>query len=567
MEPTQEVNVEYLNFNPDAPAQGYWGMHMLSKMLESIAPNTVVSNCPELPGRFTDSEVAKSMDRSAIVVVPGEQNAEFVEQVNAHISRYVAVVLIITGDEQNLFPVHEIKHPNIRIWVMSPNVKIDYPPTVSHFLGFGFAPHMEELPAEAPIKLVDWFFAGQINNDERVACHKQLEKLQKEDMSYEICATAGFAQGFQPSDYVKKMAMSKVVPCPGGPCSPDTFRAYEALESGAIPILGAFAGNHKEKGYWRMVLGDDHPLEVIEDWDKLPDLVRYYHDVFPYRSNQVFAWWQMYKRNLRQALLEDYRSLGNPLNELKEALKITVIIPTSPIKSHPSTHILEQTIASVRHHLPNSEIIVTFDGIRPEQEYHREAYTEFTRQMLWKFNRQYTNIVPIVFDEPMHQVAMAREALKHVRTGKILYVEHDTPLVTDLPIDWMACGAMISTGRADLIRFHFEAVIPEEHKHLMLDPEPVELYGQHWLRTIQWSQRPHLASTAFYNRILADHFSPYARTFIEDKMHGVVHEAYINEKSQGWNRYKLWIYAPEGNYKRSLNLDGREDDPKYDMTF
>ena len=64
---------------------------------------------------------------------------------------------------------------------------------------------------------------------------------------------------------------------------------------------------------------------------------------------------------------------------------LTAIIPTSPIKSHPDTSIIEETIKSIRHHLPDSEIIVTFDGVREEQEDLLEEYTEFKKQMLWKF--------------------------------------------------------------------------------------------------------------------------------------------------------------------------------------
>ena len=147
---------------------------------------------------------------------------------------------------------------------------------------------------------------------------------------------------------------------------------------------------------------------------------------------------------------------------------LTAIIPTSPIKSHPDTSIIEETIKSIRHHLPDSEIIVTFDGVREEQEDLLEEYTEFKKQMLWKFLHEYKNILPFVFEEHMHQSDMMRAVIDEVKTPLLLYVEADAPLVTDERIDWNKCIDFLLAGEANTIRLHHEANIPEQHSHLML---------------------------------------------------------------------------------------------------
>ena len=41
-------------------------------------------------------------------------------------------------------------------------------------------------------------------------------------------------------------------------------------------------------------------------------------------------------------------------------------------------------------------------------------------------------------------------------------------------------------------------------------------------------------------------------------------EAWENDGMKGWNRWKLHIYIPGKNIKRSLNLDGRGSDYKYE---
>jgi hypothetical protein len=63
---------------------------------------------------------------------------------------------------------------------------------------------------------------------------------------------------------------------------------------------------------------------------------------------------------------------------------ITVVIPVSPIKSHPDTAILDETLDSVRYHHPTAEIILTFDGIREEQSRRWHDYEEFIRRALWR---------------------------------------------------------------------------------------------------------------------------------------------------------------------------------------
>jgi hypothetical protein len=88
--------------------------------------------------------------------------------------------------------------------------------------------------------------------------------------------------------------------------------------------------------------------------------------------------------------------------------------------------------------------------------------------------------------------------------------------------------------------------------------------GQPLLRTAQWSQRPHLASTEFYRNVLSRYFGTEARTMIEDVMHGVVDHAWRTDREQGWERFRLWLYAPPGDVKRSTHLDGRAGESKFE---
>ncbi|WP_219818657.1 hypothetical protein [Mycobacterium kansasii] len=246
---------------------------------------------------------------------------------------------------------------------------------------------------------------------------------------------------------------------------------------------------------------------------------------------------------------------------------LTVVIPASPVPSHPSTEILDQTLDSVRVWHPAAEILLTFDGVRAEQEDRYDAYEEFIRRALWRCDKVYGGVVPFIFEEHRHQSGMLKAVIDEIRTPLLMYVEADCPLVTDEPIEWDAICEFITEGESNLVRLHHEGRIPDEHRHM--------IHGVHgWLDdridfvlTSQWSQRPHVASVAYYRRIITDHFSEQSRCFIEDKMHGVVDNAYRRDGMAGWLQHRLHIYHPDtGNIKRSYTTDGRAGEPKYDDT-
>jgi hypothetical protein len=194
-------------------------------------------------------------------------------------------------------------------------------------------------------------------------------------------------------------------------------------------------------------------------------------------------------------------------------------------------------------------------------------YQEYIRRILWKCNYEWKNITPMLFSSHHHQAAMARETMPLVDTSTILYVEHDAPLTPDMEYDWNGIFNLVNSGKANIVRFHFESRIPEEHKYLMLDKEADVIDGVPVIRTAQWSQRPHVASSEYYRDILNTYFSQDSRTMIEDKMHGIVIEDYKRAGRSGWNKHRIMIYAPEGNIKRSYHLDGRGTESKYDMKF
>lgn len=507
-------SVAYLSFNKKVPAAGYWDQAFLQDLLGDI-----------------------ENARRATFVIPGAYQADYLQEISEFLSNYRKILVFITSDEEGKFPIKKLEHDNMILYSQYGTSEYVFP--------LGYTPDTRPVLMDIGVleKNRDWFFSGQVTHERR---QQMAEQLRKMDNGF-LVETDGFSKGLAHWEYYHELASAHAVICPPGAVTQDSFRVYETLEAGSIPIVDALTPDGKDTGYWEKLF-PDAPFPILKDYKELPALIEKCKN--PHYSNEVFAWWIRTKQALKAKIKKQV--------EVEED-NVTVIIPTSPIPSHPDTRIIDETIKSVRHHFKGSPIIITIDGIRPEQEAERETYEKYIRNLLWKCNYEYDNVIPLIFDKHLHQSGMMKEALKLVKTSLLLYVEHDTPLTTDRDLELPFLKASIITGKANVIRFHFEEFIPEPHKYLMIGEPDDGL-----LKTAQWSQRPHLALTAFYRNAM-NFFSEDSNCFLEDLLYGKLIQAWDDQGIEGWKKWKLWIYHPEGGQiKRSLNLDGREGGIKYD---
>lgn len=246
---------------------------------------------------------------------------------------------------------------------------------------------------------------------------------------------------------------------------------------------------------------------------------------------------------------------------------LTVLIPTSPIPSHPSTAILDETIANIRKYT-DARIIIMFDGIHQSLESRREQYKEYYDNVVSK-SKSYGDVQLVKFPSHLHQSGMTKYVLSNlVKTPLVMFCEHDTSPIGNIPFDDL-CLLIENHDTINCIRFNIFDSIPNEHQYLMLNKEPST--ARYWVhggidiqikivRTIQWSQRPHIAKTKWYLDILRSYFTNESKCMIEDIMHGRVQVDYENNLKKDF--YGLAIYTPDGNQLRSYHSDGRGSDEK-----
>ena len=223
----------------------------------------------------------------------------------------------------------------------------------------------------------------------------------------------------------------------------------------------------------------------------------------------------------------------------------TILIPTSPIPSHPTTTLIDEVVAAARFWLPEAPIVIMADGIWEGVKHRRRDYEDY----LARLKNRYTNMTLTGFAEHSSQAKMTRMVIEAriVKTRYILFNEHDIPLRTDIKIDWSTMFELLQSIRADVIRLSgFHEGIHPEHERFVHGIQNVN--GSTFYQTRQWSQWPHLSSRDFYLQILGKHFDPKEIKMIEERMHGVCQQpegAYIH----------LWEYVPAA--REDGTLDGR----------
>lgn len=149
----------------------------------------------------------------------------------------------------------------------------------------------------------DWSFVGDPYKSDRQRALSQLSRIWPD-----ACAFTHFFKGFNspdgfsPISYAEVLLKSKFVLCPRGWVNLETFRVYEALEAGAIPITLSFTRWQPERpSYWIRVFGEDPPFIHKTTWkEAILEAKRISQDSEEYNRlhNKCTSFWRRYKKKL-----------------------------------------------------------------------------------------------------------------------------------------------------------------------------------------------------------------------------------------------------------------------------
>ncbi|MFH0902133.1 MAG: hypothetical protein V2A73_15995 [Pseudomonadota bacterium] len=521
---------------------------------------------------FVDEMEPTRGGEGAVVVCSGALLAERGDQeLRALLGVLPWAIFVHTSDEVMLFDSSKLaREARVKVWCQTPRFDRNYS---DRKLLIGWPPATRDIVERLPrLPLADrpllWAFQGQSNHVHR---QRMVDVLGKRNDG-RLVVTGGFAQGKPRPEYLADLGQARIVPCPSGLWTPDSFRMAEALEAGCLPCVERRSPQWKGGGnFWQFAL-NTQPMPCVKDWTELPRILDGYRSnpvALQRDANRAAAWWLGYKRQLACNLLDDVETLsGKPPEPLHQ---VTVLMPTSSIPSHPSTAFIEDAITRLRAYpeMANAEVIIMVDGLHASHRFRSADYEEYKRRLidLCSWDPRFRGCLPLVFDEHTHQANMTRLALELVRTPLVFFQEHDTWPCWD--IDWVGLKRAFWVGRGvNMITLHIDHQVLDEHKYLTLG-DVEDINGVPLLRHCKWSQRPHMASTSWYRGILAEFFGRNARTMIEDVMWGIVSTRVQADKA-AWGRFGLWMYHPDDSVHgvlRSQTRDGRAGEAKVPLVI
>ena len=219
-------------------------------------------------------------------------------------------VLVWISDESGSIPAHVSDQYHA---IFKSYIRDEAMHSATYAFPLGYMRGVPALPARPPAqRSIDLFFSGNLNAN-RFGLYRQLHPFfralpepigsyaaravrrirwprlrmdfsSEADRSF-LRFTSGFSQGLSPEEYGQALADSKIVLCPKGFQSPETFRHMEAMRAGAVIISEPLPQNH---------LYRDSPIQICSNWRDglaLAQSLLQDHARLQSLHERTLAWW------------------------------------------------------------------------------------------------------------------------------------------------------------------------------------------------------------------------------------------------------------------------------------
>lgn len=245
--------------------------------------------------------------QGAVVVIPGQHYFRAADLFAKNIAGLPWALTIVCSDEEALFPVdclpRDASHAVFTQYHdrgMDRVIPIGARPQTKETI----QSHPVETVAGGPARDLSVWFAGQDTHDRRHELLAAMEEMACDVRRYgnvEWATTMGFQQGLSQDRYLAAMSRTKLAPCPSGPHSLDSFRLYEAIAAGALPIIETHTPQGLEIGLWIKMFGWECPIPCVSTWKELPNIAEQLSDpeVWRAKRDEVQAWWTGFRADLQ----------------------------------------------------------------------------------------------------------------------------------------------------------------------------------------------------------------------------------------------------------------------------
>lgn len=257
----------------------------------------------EMLGPLGEDEPWDLKQTGGVVILAGQHCVNDAEQLAKDIGEMPWCLTVVCSDEEALFPVELLpRDEHHTIWG-----QYHARPEFERVIPIGTPPGTTEVLAKIeathPTRMGDVFFGGQDTHERRHELLDVMKDMACDSVRYgnlTWAATTGFREGLSQDRYLAAMRDTRIAPCPSGPHSLDSFRLYEALAAGALPVVELCTPHGDERGFWDAMFGPGNPLPQVWSWHELVDLAPYWKQgiVWGPRRDEVREWWAQYRKRL-----------------------------------------------------------------------------------------------------------------------------------------------------------------------------------------------------------------------------------------------------------------------------
>ena len=285
---------EFIYFD-DYFLKGYWEVDWIKELFFDNVSRYVY---------YTDNSIDYS--NKLFIVINSHFINTFVSFFNNKLQKH-KFYLIVISDEGYTFPLQIYNIPNILYIFNTQKPTHIYVNNMIHItLGYkqGLFKDKSSLDVQRNTKReYIWSFCGQVSKSGR---KRVVDKISHIKPNYIHTNTSyGSSDCLDVVSYRTILENTIIVPCLPGFVNIDTFRLYEALECGCIPIVLKYNSNFdKNNEYFKIILGE-HPLPTINNTDELNSKINeLLANDFEKKRVEIYTWYNNFKDLLKLQIKE-----------------------------------------------------------------------------------------------------------------------------------------------------------------------------------------------------------------------------------------------------------------------
>lgn len=182
--------------------------------------------------------------------------------------------VILLSDEHLIEPMECLRDPNCFFYLRNYfKAEVATHPKVG-FFGIGYKNGFRDGPSFGDNDGAVWAFMGAMRAGERERCLASFADIGPNRIL--LTKTFNDPAGMKTEDYKKILGESIFALCPRGPVNAETFRVYEALEAGCIPVVtGTDNYVRAPRIYWELLFAHRNvPFVIGGTWEDCANKVK-----------------------------------------------------------------------------------------------------------------------------------------------------------------------------------------------------------------------------------------------------------------------------------------------------